>query len=190
MGLTRCRYNHFTTQIGTQTVHFIHEKSHDPDAIPIVLLHGWPGSFLEMTHLVDQLMLSNASQAFHVVVPSLPGFGFSSPAPDGWQISDTATLFNTLMTQVLGYTSYAVHGTDWGSGVAFDMYDQFNTTVKAAHLNFLPFFSLTPEQLAAQGISLAADEVEQEQRAMDFENSGIGYYIESTTTVCYVCCVS
>jgi pimeloyl-ACP methyl ester carboxylesterase len=116
-------------------------------------------------------------------VPSLPGFGFSSPAPDDWQISDTATLFNTLMTEVLGYKTYAVHGTDWGSGVAFDMYDQFNTTVKAAHLNFLPFFSPNPDQLAAQGITLAADEVAQEQRAMDFENSGAGYYIESTTTV-------
>ncbi|KAM0255361.1 hypothetical protein ACHAQJ_005881 [Trichoderma viride] len=183
MELTQCRYNHFTTQIGTQTVHFIHEKSKDPNAIPIILLHGWPGSFLEMVHLVDQLMLSNSSQTFHVVVPSLPGFGFSSPAPNDWQISDTATLFNTLMTEVLGYKTYAVHGTDWGSGVAYDMYDQFNTTVKAAHLNFLPFFSLTPEQLAAQGIMLAADEVEQEQRAMDFENSGTGYYIESTTTV-------
>lgn len=138
-----------------------------------------------MTHLVDQLK-SNSSQPFHIVVPSLPGFGFSSPAPNGWEISDTATLFNTLMTQVLGYKTYAVHGTDWGSGVAFDMYDQFNTTVKAVHFAFLPFFALTPEQLAAQGIALAADEIELEDRAMDFENSGTGYYIEQTTTVCHL----
>jgi pimeloyl-ACP methyl ester carboxylesterase len=147
------------------------------------LLHGWPGSFLEMVHLLDQLMLSNSSQAFDIVVPSLPGFGFSSPAPDDWSTSDTATLFNTLMTKVLGYKSYAVHGTDWGSVVGFDMYDRFNTTVKAAHFNFLPFFSLTPEQLADQGITLTAAEATQEQRAMDFENSGIGYYMEQATTV-------
>ncbi|PNP45519.1 hypothetical protein TGAMA5MH_02742 [Trichoderma gamsii] len=176
-------YNHFTTQIGHQTVHFIHEKSKVPNAIPLILLHGWPGSFLEMVHLLDQLMLSNSSQAFDIVVPSLPGFGFSSPAPNEWSTSDTATLFNTLMIQVLGYKSYAVHGTDWGSVVGFDMYDQFNNTVKAAHFNFLPFFSLTPEQLTDQGIALTAAEAIQEQRAMDFENSGIGYYMEQATTV-------
>ncbi|KAL7931963.1 Alpha/Beta hydrolase protein [Trichoderma chlorosporum] len=168
--------------IGSQTVHFIHEKSNDPKAIPIILLHGWPGSFLEMTHLVDQLK-SNSSQPFHIVVPSLPGFGFSSPAPNGWQIPGTANLFNTLMTQVLGYKSYAAHGTDWGSGVAFELLDNFGSTAKAVHLSFLPFFGLTPEQLAAQGITLAANETELEQRSMDFENSGIGYYIESSTTV-------
>ncbi|KAL6898577.1 Alpha/Beta hydrolase protein [Trichoderma evansii] len=157
-------YNHFTTQIGNQSVHFIHEKSKDPNAIPLILLHGWPGSFLEMTHLVDRL-ISNSSQAFHIVVPSLPGFGFSSPAPNGWSTSDTATLFNTLMTQVLGYKSYAVHGTDWGSVVGFEMYDQFTTT------------------LTAQGITLTAAEATQEQRSMGFENSGIGYYMEQATTV-------
>lgn len=90
------------------------------------------------------------------------------------------------MTQVLGYKSYAVHGTDWGSVVGFDMYDQFNTTVKAAHFNFLPFFSQTPEQLEAQGITLTAVEATQEQRAMDFENSGIGYYMEQASTVIYI----
>ncbi|KAM0449852.1 hypothetical protein ACHAO4_007154 [Trichoderma viride] len=176
-------YNHFTTKIGDQTVHFIHEKSKHANAIPLILLHGWPGSFLEMVHLLDQLMLSNSSQAFNIVVPSLPGFGFSSPAPNDWSTSDTATLFNTLMTQVLGYKSYAVHGTDWGSVVGFDMYDQFNTTVKVVHFNFLPFFPLTPEELAAQGITLTAAEAVQEQRAMDFDNSGIGYYMEQSTTV-------
>lgn len=133
-------------------------------------------------------MLSNSSQAFDIVVPSLPGFGFSSPAPNDWSTSDTATLFNTLMTQVLGYKSYAVHGTDWGSVVGFDMYDQFNTTVKAAHFNFLPFFPLTPEELAAQGITLTATEAVQEQRAVDFDNSGIGYYMEQSTTVRSIPC--
>jgi pimeloyl-ACP methyl ester carboxylesterase len=135
-----------------------------------------------MVHLIDQLK-NNSSQAFNIVVPSLPGFGFSSPAANDWSTSNTAALFNTLMTQVLGYKGYAVHGTDWGSVVGFDMYNQFNTTVKAAHFNFLPFFSLTPEQLAAQGITLTAAEATQEQRAMDFENSGIGYYMDQATTV-------
>ncbi|EHK50830.1 hypothetical protein TRIATDRAFT_176654, partial [Trichoderma atroviride IMI 206040] len=175
------KYDHFLSKIGTQTVHFIHQKSSNPNAIPIILLHGWPGSFLELTPLLDQLMLGNSSQTFHVVLPSLPGFGFSSPAPKDWTIADISTLFNTLMTQVLGYKTYALHGTDWGSGVSFDMYDSFNATVKAAHLSFLPFSSLTPVQLTAEGIVLPSSAVAEEERAMDFQTKGDIYFAEMAT---------
>lgn len=164
-------------------MHFIHQKSSDPNAIPIILLHGWPGSFLELTPLLDQLMLNNSSQSFHVILPSLPGFGFSSPASKDWTIADISTLFNTLMTQVLGYKTYALHGTDWGSGVSFDMYDSFNATVKAAHLSFLPFSSLTPAQLAAGSIVLPSSAVAKEERAMDFQTKGAIYFKEMATRV-------
>lgn len=177
------RYDHFLSNIGTQTVHFIHQKSSDPNAIPIILLHGWPGSFLELTPLLDQLMLNNSSQTFHIIVPSLPGFGFSSPAPENWTIADISTLFNTLMTQVLGYKTYALHGTDWGSGVSFDMYDSFNATVKAAHLVFLPFLSPTPAQLTAEGIVFPSSAVAEEERAMDFQTKGAVYFAEMATRV-------
>ncbi|KAJ7467166.1 Alpha/Beta hydrolase protein [Mycena latifolia] len=76
-------FKHYTAVIEGQTVHFVHEKSNDPDAIPVILLHGWPG------------------------------FVFSSAPPENWIVDDTARIFNTLMTEVLGYSTYTVHGTDW-----------------------------------------------------------------------------
>lgn len=87
------------------------------------------------------------------------------------------------MTQVLGYKTYALHGTDWGSGVSFDMYDSFNATVKAAHLSFLPFSSLTPAQLIAEGIVLPSSAVAEEERAMDFQTKGDIYFAEMATRV-------
>lgn len=87
------------------------------------------------------------------------------------------------MTQVLGYETYALHGTDWGSGVSFDMYDSFNTTVKAAHLNFLPFLTPTPAQLTAEGIVLPSSAVAQEERAMGFQAKGAVYFAEMATRV-------
>lgn len=87
------------------------------------------------------------------------------------------------MTQVLGYKTYALHGTDWGCSVSFDMYDSFNATVKAAHLSFLPFQSLTPAQLAAESIILPLSAVAEEQRAMDFQSKGVVYFAEMATRV-------
>ena len=140
-----------------------------------------------MLPLVDLLTLNEPTATgfertpFNVVVPSLPGFGFSSPAPDNWTTSDTARIFNTLMTKVLGYQTYAVHGTDWGCAVAYGLYGQFNSTVRAAHLNFLPFFPLNFEQLAALNITLSEEEEYDEQRFLDWQGAGFGYFIEQAT---------
>jgi pimeloyl-ACP methyl ester carboxylesterase len=105
------------------------------------LNHGWPGSFLEFVPLIEPLVhpADKFQRAFDVIIPSLPGFAFSQAPPANWTVNDTARIFNTLMTSVLGYKTYAVHGTDWGAGVAYLMYEKFNTTARAAHLNFLPF---------------------------------------------------
>jgi pimeloyl-ACP methyl ester carboxylesterase len=142
-----------------------------------------------MLPLIDLLTLKepaatgSKNTSFNVVVPSLPGFGLSTPAPDGWTISDTARIFNTLMTEVLGYKTYAVHGTDWGCAVAYGLYGQFNTTVRAAHLNFLPFYPLNSKQLAALNITLSAGEVDEEKRFLDWQGAGNGYFIEQATKV-------
>ncbi len=93
------------------------------------------------------------SVSFHVVVPSLPGFTFSSPPPANWTVDDTARVFNTLMTKVLGYKTFATFGTDFGAGPAYSLYDNFNTSTRAAHFAFLPFFPLTPDQLATRSVS-------------------------------------
>ncbi|KAF2092405.1 alpha/beta-hydrolase [Rhizodiscina lignyota] len=180
------RYEQYTVEIEGLTIHFVHEKSKDPHAIPIILQHGWPGSFLEMVPIIDPLKSQAKTStgkpiSFNVVVPSLPGHAFSSAPPANWTVEDTARVFNTLMTKVLGYGTYAVHGTDWGSATAYSMYDQFNQSARAAHLNFLPYFPLLPEALVAQNISLSPEEEFEEQRLVDWETNGNAYLVEQTT---------
>ncbi|KAF5532794.1 epoxide hydrolase [Fusarium mexicanum] len=170
------KFHHFTAEIENQTIHFIHQKSHNPHAIPLVLNHGWPGSFLEFIPLIDKL-----KDDFHIIIPSLPGFAFSSAPPPTWTVDDTARVFNTLMTKVLGYTNYAVYGTDWGSGVAYSLYANFNTSVRLAHLSFLPFVTLNRTQLTAEGIKLSPLEEFEAQRAEEWATTGNGYYLEQTT---------
>jgi pimeloyl-ACP methyl ester carboxylesterase len=118
--------------------------------------------------------------SFDVVVPSLPGYAFSSAPPANWTLDDTARIFNTLMTEVLGYDTYATHGTDWGSTVAYSMYDQFNTTVRAAHLVGIPFYPLSPDEFPNYNITLDEDEQFQESLVLAFD---AGYSTEQTNKV-------
>jgi hypothetical protein len=118
------------------------------------------------------------------VVPSLPGFAFSSGPPVNWTNDDTARVFNTLMTLVLGYKTYATHGTDWGAGIAYSLYSNFNSTVRAAHFAFIPFLPLTPDRLAADNIPLDTDlEKFEEERFVEWSLTGSGYIVEQTTKV-------
>ncbi|KAJ6471881.1 Alpha/Beta hydrolase protein [Mycena sanguinolenta] len=196
--------SHFTAVIEGQRVHFVHEKSAEPDAIPLILLHGWPGSFHEFLPVIKPLTQSanvaGKNVSYHVVVPSLPGFVFSSPPPLNWTLDDTARIFNTLMTEVLGYSTYALHGTDMacsfcflskllhtltllmqGSAIGYSLYNSFNATARAAHFVFLPFASPTAEELAESNITLSALQEVTEQRVAAFYASGEGYLIEQST---------
>ncbi|KAJ6588189.1 Alpha/Beta hydrolase protein [Mycena capillaripes] len=142
---------------------FLHEKSKSADAIPVILLHGWPGeffclprSFYEFLPVIKPLTQSSGKEvSYNVVVPSLPGFIFSSAPPANWTVDDTARIFNTLMTEVLGYSTYAVHSTDWGSAVGYRLYGSFNTTVRAAHFVFLPLFPPSAQEIAENNITLS-----------------------------------
>ncbi|MFI6426448.1 epoxide hydrolase family protein [Promicromonospora sp. NPDC050880] len=113
---------HFVTRIDDQPVHYVHLRSPEPDATPLVLLHGWPGSFAEYTRVLGPLTDpvahgGDAAGAFHVVVPSLPGFAFSTPlSGTGWEMSRTADMTAELMSR-LGYERYVLHGSDIGSAV-------------------------------------------------------------------------
>ena len=167
----------------------MYERSGDPDAIPLLLNHGWPGSFLEFLPLVQGLTDTATTQAgkpvsFDVVIPSLPGFAFSSaPGPD-WTVVDTARVFNTLMTEALGYPTYAIYGTDWGCGVGRELYDGYNSSVRAAHFSMLGFLPLTPDQLAAQGIALDTPLLQfEEERWLNWSATGTGYFAEQGTKV-------
>jgi pimeloyl-ACP methyl ester carboxylesterase len=184
--LNSFRYNHLTAEIEGLTIHFIHQKSTAPNAIPLILSHGWPGLFLEFLPLVEPLLQSsNISTgtpiAFDIIIPSLPGFAFSSAPPQNWTHVDTARVFNTLMTEVLGYSKYAVYGTDMGSFISYRMYDSYNISVRAAHFSFLPFYPLSPAQLAALNISLSPQETFQAQLTESYTSVGLGYNIEQST---------
>lgn len=189
--LTFARFSHYTVPIEGLDIHFIHEKSKSSDPIPLLLLHGWPGSFLEFAPIIEELtqqvrINSGKTVSFDIIVPSIPGFAFSSVPPVNWTIADTARVFNTLLTKVLYYETYAVFGTDWGAGIAYTLYDQYNTTVRAGHLAFLPFFPLDQAGLASQNITLSPLEQFEELETVEWNSYGEGYFIEQTTKVFYI----
>jgi pimeloyl-ACP methyl ester carboxylesterase len=117
------QFPQFMTSIDGQPIHFVHVRSAEPAATPLLLLHGYPSSFVEATRMIGPLVDpvahgGRAEDAFHVVVPSLPGFGFSTPvASSGWAISESASAFDRIM-EALGYDRYGVSGGDIGAGVA------------------------------------------------------------------------
>jgi len=106
------RFDQFVTEIDGLDIHFIHQRSSDPDALPLVITHGWPGSVVEFGKVIEPL-----TEQFHVVCPSLPGYGFSGkPARTGWGVEKIAQAWDTLMAR-LGYEHYGAQGGDWGAAV-------------------------------------------------------------------------
>jgi pimeloyl-ACP methyl ester carboxylesterase len=106
------QFEHFRTTIDGQSMHFVHARCANPDALPLLLLHGWPGSFIEFLDVTSRL-----TDTFHVVVPSLPGYGFSEPTrTTGWNPDRIARAFIELMA-TLGYTRYGAQGGDWGAQI-------------------------------------------------------------------------
>jgi epoxide hydrolase len=111
-------YLQFTTEIDGQRIHFLHVRSSRPGAKPLLITHGYPSSVAEFWHLIGLLASPAAGQAFHLVVPSLPGYGFSAPLSSaGWAMGRTARAWAELMRR-LGYQRYGVHGGDIGAGVS------------------------------------------------------------------------
>ena len=133
------RFHQFTTEIDGQTIYFIHERSPRAGAIPVMLIHGWPGSVVEFFALIEPLThpKDNSTPAFDVIVPSLPGFGFSGPTTSrGWDAVRMAKAFVVLMDR-LGYSRYGVQGGDWGSTIAEEMARQAPTRIVGLHLNLI-----------------------------------------------------
>lgn len=116
------RFEQFTTEIDGLDIHFVHARSPHPEAMPLIITHGWPGSIVEFHKVIEPLTNPTAhggaaANAFHVVCPSLPGFGFSAkPAATGWGVDRIAEAWTVLMAR-LGYTRYGAQGGDWGSAV-------------------------------------------------------------------------
>jgi pimeloyl-ACP methyl ester carboxylesterase len=136
------QFDQFTTEIDGQQIYFIHERSPRPDAIPLMLIHGWPGSILEFEKLIGPLSnpKDKNSPAFDVIIPSLPGFGYSGPTTTrGWGPRRMAKALDVLMNR-LGYSKYGIQGGDWGSAVAQAIAYEAPTHVIGLHLNqiFVP----------------------------------------------------
>lgn len=133
----------FMTAIDGTDVHFVHVRSSRQDATPLLLTHGWPGSILEFVDLVGPLTDPAAHQApsaaaFHVVIPSIPGFGFSGPTRErGWGIPRIAAAFVELMSH-LGYRRYGAHGGDWGAIITREMGVIAPDALLGVHLSMLP----------------------------------------------------
>jgi pimeloyl-ACP methyl ester carboxylesterase len=144
----------FTTTIDGQSVHFLHVRSAEPDAMPLILTHGWPGSIVEFIDVIGPLTDprahgGDAADAFHVVIPSLPGFGFSGPTHEtGWDMARIARAWAELMHR-LGYDRYGAQGTDSGSVIS-PLLGRFDAErVIGVHVNgALGFPSGDPEELS------------------------------------------
>jgi pimeloyl-ACP methyl ester carboxylesterase len=130
----------FITQIDGLDIHFIHVRSRHEDAMPLIVTHGWPGSVIEQLKIIDPLTNptahgANASDAFHLVIPSMPGYGFSGkPTTTGWGPDHTARAWIALMKR-LGYTRFVAQGGDWGSPVSHWMAKQGAPELLGIHVN-------------------------------------------------------
>ncbi|CAO3698378.1 unnamed protein product [Rhizopus stolonifer] len=128
------QWQHYRMKIDDLLIHYVHEPSSKSDAIPIVLVHGWPSTFYEFHKIIDSLRDGTENnQAFHVVVPSLPGYGFSqAPKEKGFGVNKIASIINRLMTN-LGYDKYLYHGGDWGAIIGKQVATQYTKNCKAFH---------------------------------------------------------
>ena len=132
------------TEIDGVDIHFLHIRSEHDDAMPLLMTHGWPGSVLEFRHVIDPLVNPTAhggleKDAFHLVIPSMPGFGFSGkPVEVGWNTSRIASAWTDLMAR-LGYETWAAHGGDWGALVTLTLGHMCPPGLTGIHLNFVPF---------------------------------------------------
>lgn len=148
----------FTTEIDGQRVHFLHVRSPEPNALPVIVTHGWPGSFVEFLDVVGPLTDPRAhggdpADAFDLVIPSLPGVAFSRPVREsGWNSDRTARAWAELMRR-LGHERYGAQGGDWGAFVApalgrADAEHVVGVHVNAATYGFIPFGPVDPDELA------------------------------------------
>jgi pimeloyl-ACP methyl ester carboxylesterase len=172
----------FTTEIDGVEIHFIHVRSRHENALPLIMTHGWPGSVIELLETVGPLTDPTAhggtpEDAFHLVLPSLPGYGFSGePTELGWDSGRIARAWAELMGR-LGYTRYVAQGGDVGANVTDAMGRQAPQGLLGIHMNLLSGAIGLKDQLPAQ--------TEQERAAHDAVNTfmmdGFGYFLEQST---------
>ena len=178
-------YPQFTTEIDGQNIHFLHVRSPEQDALPLVLTHGWPGSFVEFLDVIGPLTDPRAhggdpGDAFHLVIPTLPGFGFSGPVTDaGWDTTRIASAWAELMRS-LGYQHYGVQGGDIGAAVSPEVARVAPQAVVGVHVNG-SLGAPTPNPDDAERDSLTDLERDRLARVEAFMTEEFGYIaIQST----------
>ena len=170
----------FTTEIDAVQIHFIHVRSEHEGALPLIMTHGWPGSVIELLETVGPLTDptahgGTAEDAFHLVLPSLPGYGFSGePTELGWDVGRTGQAWAGLMRR-LGYTRYVAQGGDVGAGVTDAMGRQAPEGLVGIHMNLLVTALGGPQPADTDEERAAADAI------TTFRTSGSGYFLEQAT---------
>ena len=136
------RFSHFTAPVDGIDLHFVHEKSSAPAPMPLIISHGWPGSIVEFLNVIEPLAHperfgGNAEDAFDVIAPSLPGFGFSGRPPRPYGPRKIAGVFAKLMSDVLGYEGYLAQGGDWGGAISTWLGFDHAPACRAIHINIM-----------------------------------------------------
>jgi pimeloyl-ACP methyl ester carboxylesterase len=177
-------YSHFVTEIDGLDIHFMHIRSKHDNALPLIVTHGWPGSIIEQLKIIEPLTNptahgGSAADAFHLVIPSMPGYGFSGkPATSGWGPERIARAWATLMER-LGYQRYAAQGGDWGAIIVDQMGVQAPKGLIGIHTNMAG--ALPPEVDAAAFAGAAPppgldeEETESFNHVAFFYKHGLGY---------------
>jgi pimeloyl-ACP methyl ester carboxylesterase len=171
------RFPQFRHEVDGLGLHFLHQPSRHADAMPLVLTHGWPGTFVEFLDVIDALANpDDPADAFHVVVPSLPGYAYSEmPTTPGWNVPRVARAWDTLMRD-LGYDRYGAQGGDWGAMVTTSIGQQCAEHVSGIHVN-MPLVSFADCDMT--------DLTEQESTALarvgEHAEWGMGYSAEQST---------
>ncbi|SFT13203.1 epoxide hydrolase family protein [Paenibacillus sp. BC26] len=172
---------HFLTEIDGLDIHFIHVRSKHENAMPILIAHGWPGSIIEQMKLIEPLTNptehgGNASDAFHVVIPSMPGYGYSGkPTTTGWDPARIARAYGELMTR-LGYEKYVAQGGDWGAIVVDAMAVQEPKGLLGIHTNMAKVIPADVDAAIWSGNPLPAGLSDEEIKACEQVRENKFYY--------------
>ena len=137
------QFPNYKTKVDDLDIHFIIKKSSSPKAIPLILIHGWPGSIVEFLEIIDPLCEpekygNNNEVCFDIIAPSIPGFAFSGKPENPIGPRKIASIFNKLMTEKLGYKKYVAQGGDWGSAISTWLGFDHSKNCKGIHINMLP----------------------------------------------------